>query len=452
MAAGPSLRCTATGSTASFQDTPGYPLRCRTPTLSPNAGCLGRASGRSGSTASTALSVTSAGRWRPAPEGYAREHAVDVIVCGHTHQAPPDRVQPRGAQWQRHRVLQHRKLGRPPGELRDRKHRRRGTQPLSVSHTCQPPTGRLPWPTLSCATPPCRLHPDTKRGMLERMFARMFEGLVYAQIWEDPEIDMAALELGPTSRTRDDRLGRLQRDELPHRRSDGDLRRSTSTRRTWRSCELKLSAAATPAALRGLPFVLRRGGHGPVILRLYDRFVAPHLASNRPRILERARSRGTAADLDIRPQPLPPRPARGRRSSSGTGLPAARQAAKRLLDARDSCRTASAVRGRSWRRVFDSPLLCGRLADFPAAYFGLGIPPAQFDALRPRPAAAGDVSAGRVERLACDFPIHENWFAWQAFGRRYPGQLPGLPPYLRPENFAPCANRVDRVNFHRTSR
>ena len=40
----------------------------------------------------------------------------------------------------------------------------------------------------------------SKRGVLERVFARMFEGLVYAQIWEDPEVDLAALELGPTSR------------------------------------------------------------------------------------------------------------------------------------------------------------------------------------------------------------------------------------------------------------
>ena len=32
----------------------------------------------------------------------------------------------------------------------------------------------------------------SKRGILERVFARMFEGLVYAQIWEDPEVDLAA--------------------------------------------------------------------------------------------------------------------------------------------------------------------------------------------------------------------------------------------------------------------
>ena len=40
----------------------------------------------------------------------------------------------------------------------------------------------------------------SKRGILERVFARMFDSLVYAQIWEDPEVDLAALELGLTSR------------------------------------------------------------------------------------------------------------------------------------------------------------------------------------------------------------------------------------------------------------
>lgn len=37
----------------------------------------------------------------------------------------------------------------------------------------------------------------TKKGLLERAFAFAFRGLVYAQIWEDPLIDMEALEIGP---------------------------------------------------------------------------------------------------------------------------------------------------------------------------------------------------------------------------------------------------------------
>jgi S-adenosylmethionine-diacylglycerol 3-amino-3-carboxypropyl transferase len=91
--------------------------------------------------------------------------------------------------------------------------------------------------------------------------------------------------------------------------------------------------------------------------------------------------------------------------------------------------------------------LVRRLADLPPTYFGLGIPPAQFDALRAD--ADGGLAAllrARVERLACDFPIQDNWFAWQAFGRRYPGQGSALPPYLRPENFAALRDRAERVD------
>jgi S-adenosylmethionine:diacylglycerol 3-amino-3-carboxypropyl transferase len=37
-------------------------------------------------------------------------------------------------------------------------------------------------------------------GALERLFTFAFSGLVYPQIWEDPEVDMAAMELGPDHR------------------------------------------------------------------------------------------------------------------------------------------------------------------------------------------------------------------------------------------------------------
>ena len=36
----------------------------------------------------------------------------------------------------------------------------------------------------------------SKSGLSERFFGVLFSGLVYPQIWEDPEIDMEAMELG----------------------------------------------------------------------------------------------------------------------------------------------------------------------------------------------------------------------------------------------------------------
>ena len=37
----------------------------------------------------------------------------------------------------------------------------------------------------------------SREGVLERLFERLFRGLVYTQIWEDPEIDLEALALAP---------------------------------------------------------------------------------------------------------------------------------------------------------------------------------------------------------------------------------------------------------------
>ncbi|WP_306120915.1 MULTISPECIES: DUF3419 family protein [unclassified Roseitalea] len=42
-----------------------------------------------------------------------------------------------------------------------------------------------------------RSRPTSVTGLLERAFAHTFTGLVYAQIWEDPVVDMQALGIGP---------------------------------------------------------------------------------------------------------------------------------------------------------------------------------------------------------------------------------------------------------------
>jgi S-adenosylmethionine-diacylglycerol 3-amino-3-carboxypropyl transferase len=57
------------------------------------------------------------------------------------------------------------------------------------------------------------------------------------------------------------------------------------------------------------------------------------------------------------------------------------------------------------------------------------------------------VLRGRLERLACGFPLNENYFAWQAFGRTYSDDEAGpLPPYLRREHFEAIRERAGRVS------
>ena len=40
----------------------------------------------------------------------------------------------------------------------------------------------------------------TKRGALERLFTLLFKGFVYNQIWEDPDVDLEAMEIAPHHR------------------------------------------------------------------------------------------------------------------------------------------------------------------------------------------------------------------------------------------------------------
>ena len=117
---------------------------------------------------------------------------------------------------------------------------------------------------------------------------------------------------------------------------------------------------------------------------------------------------------------------------------------RELLDAQ-SMEEQRAVFDAKFAPLFERKLIRW-LTDQPASLFGLGIPPAQYDAL------AGDskmaaVLLRRLERLACDYDLKQNYFAWQAFGRGYgKGADAPLPPYLQAQNYEAVVARADRVN------
>ena len=108
------------------------------------------------------------------------------------------------------------------------------------------------------------------------------------------------------------------------------------------------------------------------------------------------------------------------------------------------------------RHIFDrhiAPLFSRRLVRWlarqPASLYGLGIPPAQFRALAGGPPDQMPlVLKERLRRLACDFPLRENYFARQAFGQSY-GRQEGakVPPYLAVENFDIVRHRIDRISL-----
>ena len=88
------------------------------------------------------------------------------------------------------------------------------------------------------------------------------------------------------------------------------------------------------------------------------------------------------------------------------------------------------------------------LGKMPFVLFSLGIPPRQYEFLKEESGGrVAGVLQDRVRKLACGFPIDDNYFAWQAFGRRY--DVTGcraLPAYLKRENYDLLRQNVHRVD------
>lgn len=272
-------------------------------------------------------------------------------------------------------------------------------------------------------------------GLQERVFARLFQGLVYAQIWEDPVADMAALDLPPGA-------------DMICIASGGCNAMSYLMADPASVTAVDLSPAHV--ALLNLKRVAAQHldqaeffdlfGHAdrpgnPALLR--DQ-IAPHL------------DRDSRAYWRRRGQLF----ARGfyRQGVLGRFIGAVHLLARvARVDFRPLLQAQSIEEQREFHAgqidpLFDKPLV-RFLAKRRAALFGLGIPPAQHDKLAAD--AQGDIVAvlrERARRLVCDFPVQDNYFLWQAFRRAYaPGTETNLPPYLMPANFPKIATRADRV-------
>jgi S-adenosylmethionine-diacylglycerol 3-amino-3-carboxypropyl transferase len=283
----------------------------------------------------------------------------------------------------------------------------------------------------------------SREGLLERLFERLFQGLVYTQIWEDPEIDLEALQLEATSHVVAiasggcNVLSYLTAD--PARITAVDLSRAHVALN-----RLKLVAADR---LPSWEMFHRFFGAADdeANIEAYERLIAPHLDTQ---------SRGywearTLQHLGRRRISIFARNAY-RHGVLGRFIGIAHATARvygvnlnEILSAR-SLEEQRAFFESMLAPLFDKPAVRWATANRLSLY-GLGIPPAQYEALAGG-STMGDVLRERVERLACGFSLSDNYFAWQAFGRRYSDDDEGpLPPYLRREQFDAVRQRVDRV-------
>jgi S-adenosylmethionine-diacylglycerol 3-amino-3-carboxypropyl transferase len=292
-----------------------------------------------------------------------------------------------------------------------------------------------------------RNRPFSREGLLERLFTLWFRGLVYTQIWEDPRVDAKALQLDETSR-------------ILTISSAGCNVLNYLTHEPERILAVDLNTAhmaltrLKKAALRRLPtheafFQFFGVGAGRGNVRAYRAHVRPHLDETTRRFWEERPWAGLRrprihafADGFYDHGVLS-------RFQGFAGL------VSRLVQGRrpdELLRASSLEEQRQFfddcvAPFFDHPLV-RRLARQPATLYSFGIPLSQYRSL----SAAADTSIvdlyrDRLERLVCGFPLPDNYFAWQAFGRRYDTEeRRALPPYLRRSNFAQLRYHLDRVD------
>ena len=93
------------------------------------------------------------------------------------------------------------------------------------------------------------------------------------------------------------------------------------------------------------------------------------------------------------------------------------------------------------------------LAKLPFLLHALGVPPAQLELIKEE--EGGDllsVYQARVRRLLCEFPLDDNYFAWQAFGRCYDTlKRRALPDYLKADYYHLLKSNVHRIRTYLSS-
>jgi S-adenosylmethionine-diacylglycerol 3-amino-3-carboxypropyl transferase len=285
----------------------------------------------------------------------------------------------------------------------------------------------------------------SRAGLSERLFAYVFKGLVYPQIWEDPKVDMEALQIGSGHRIVTiasggcNAMSYLTADPASVEAVDLNTAHVAFNR-------LKLAAVAN---LPNYDAFYRFYGTADdkANLAAYERFIRHHLDPTSRAYWEKrmlsGRRRITIFSRDLY-----------RHGLLGLFIGMGHRVAKLYgIDPRDILKSSTIEEQRVYFDSALAPLFDKRMIRWAtkrkSSLFGLGIPPQQYDALAT--AGNGDMAQvlrERLEKLACGFPLSENYFAWQAFGRGYSddGETGPLPPYLSRGNFATVRGRAGRMS------
>lgn len=248
----------------------------------------------------------------------------------------------------------------------------------------------------------------SKTGLQERLFAHNFTKLVYPQIWEDPKVDMQALDIQP-----DDNLVCIA--------SGGCNVLSYMTKEPANITALDLSPAHIAlnklklAGVRHSPnyrtfFDFFGTGDNPSNINIYEVYYKPNLDAQTIRYWE-SRHGLTKRKIDMFTNGF------YQNGVLGHFVKAVHIFAKlNGVDLQEFIDCRNLDEQKRYYKLHVEPMFDGKFIKFltnrKLSLFGLGIPPQQYEELAS--AANGDMLAVLKERtraLMCDFPLSENYFA-----------------------------------------
>ncbi len=286
-------------------------------------------------------------------------------------------------------------------------------------------------------------------GLQQRLFSFWFDGLVYNQIWEDPRVDLQALNLDADSRLLTISSGGCNvlnyLTAKPHFIHAVDLNFS-------HICFTRLKLAA----LKYLPTYadyFNFYGHADRSenIHLYYRYIQAHLD-------EDTRQYWESSSLFRHPRIHYFSDNLYHHGTMSFFIGLANRLSKWF--ARDPKELLEINDPQERERFFDQHFASfferwptKLLGKMPFLFYGLGIPPQQFEAMKQEcNGALNRLYYRRIKRLVCDFPIEENYFAWQAFTRRYDiDKRKAIPDYLKEEHYETIRSQVDRIELTFTS-
>ena len=280
----------------------------------------------------------------------------------------------------------------------------------------------------------------SKQGFLQKLFAVWFDAFVYNQIWEDPRVDLQALQLDENSSILTISSGGCNAlnylCESPHKVTAVDLNRHHIF-----LLRLKI------AALKFLPdyedfFNFFGFGKHEQNIENYKKFIAPNLDEETKAFWE---SNGVLGKI-----------LHGKRinyfkkgglyehSRNGYFLRFFHKFSRLLGCKPDEVLKAQTPEEQEklydkYINPFFDSFIIQAVGKMPVTMFGLGIPPQQYEELKKDLKEGGtviDIYRERAKKLAVEYPIYENYFAWQALGRKYDTEnRRAVPEYLKEENY-----------------